>query len=541
QNFMEARMEAVNQESVVAPGDLREAPISLTTTDTNLTGSWKFFRPVLQNRLSPCRKACPLGNDIPGLMQAVAQEEMDRALSILRLYNPLPAVTGRVCPNFCQQECRRGGHDQEVLVGCVERFLGDFGLDRPFPKPDVLRPEKAAVVGSGPAGLSAAYFLAAAGLQVSIFERDPEPGGLLRYGIPAYRLPKNILSREIQNLTDSLGIDLHLEHPVPESDIPSLVQNFDYLFCAPGLWSSVRPSELPESKLIIDGLDLLRRINREERIEAESFAVIGGGNAAVDAARSLIRLGKRVDIIYRRSFAEMPAYEEEKLQALEEGVNLHERLVVSLVKEENGRLRILCAQAKSQEGRIVAGEEAKSLEVDRLVVAAGQAAHMQVPDHERVFCGGDLLLGPATVVQAMASGRQAALEILQCVDPVLARRLDSCDPQVPVVSKTSPCLDYLPKEPPLVPGQRDLSTRKSGFSEIHSGLSDQEAKQAASRCLQCGSCTGCGICWFFCPDVAISLSPEDDPRVHIDAEHCKGCGLCAAVCPRGVIEMEEDV
>lgn len=534
-------MEAVNQESVVAPGDIREAPISLTTTDTNLTGSWKFFRPVLQNRLSPCQKACPLGNDIPGLMQAVVDEDLDRALADLRLYNPLPAVTGRVCPNFCQQECRRGGHDQEVLVGCVERFLGDYGLDRPFPKPDVLRPEKAAVVGSGPAGLSAAYFLAAAGIQVSIFERDPEPGGLLRYGIPAYRLPKSILAREIQNLINSLGIRLQLEHSVPEADIPSLVQEFHYLFCAPGLWSSVRPSELPESKLIIDGLDLLRRINREEKIEAESFAVIGGGNAAVDAARSLIRLGKKVDIIYRRSFAEMPAYAEEKLQALEEGVNLHERLVVSLVKEENGRLRIFCAQAETQEGRIVAGVETKSLEVDRLVVAAGQAAHMQVPDHERVFCGGDLLLGPATVVQAMASGRQAAREILHCVDPALVRDLGICDPEMPMVSTANPRLDYVPKESPLVPGQKDLSTRKSGFSEIHSGLSGQEAKQAATRCLRCGSCTGCGICWFFCPDVAISLSPEDDPRVHIDAEHCKGCGLCAAVCPRGVIEMEEDV
>ena len=535
-------MEAVNQESVVAPGDLREAPISLTTTDTNLTGSWKFFRPVLQQRLSPCRQGCPLHNDIPGLMQAVADEEMDKALAILRLYNPFPAVTGRVCPNFCQQECRRGGHDQEVLVGCVERFVGDFGLDKPFPKPEAQLPAKTAVVGSGPAGLSAAYFLATAGIQVSIFERDPEPGGLLRYGIPAYRLPKNILAQEIHNLTDSLDIRLYLEHPVPETDIPSLLQEFDYLFCAPGLWSSIRPPDLPESKLIIDGLDLLRRINREEKIEAESFAVIGGGNAAVDAARSLIRLGKKVDIIYRRSFAEMPAYAEEKHQALEEGVNLHERLVVSRAEEENGRLRIVCAKAQAQDGRIVAGVEDKSLDVDRLVVAAGQAAHMQVPDHERVFCGGDLSLGPATVVQAMASGRKAAQEILQSVDPSMAQGLGGIvDAQTPAVSNATPRLDYVPKESPLVPDQTDITNRTSGFTEIHSGLSDQEAKQAASRCLQCGRCTGCGICWFFCPDVAISLDPDHEPQVHMDPEHCKGCGLCSAVCPRGVIEMEEDV
>ncbi|MDZ7760857.1 MAG: FAD-dependent oxidoreductase [Desulfovermiculus sp.] len=534
-------MEAVNQESVVAPGDLREAPISLTTTDTNLTGSWKFFRPVLQERLSPCRQACPIGNDIPGLMQAVADKDLDLALTILRRNNPLPAVTGRVCPNFCQQECRRGGHDQEVLVGCVERFVGDYGLDRSFPKPTAQRTEKAAVVGSGPAGLNAAYFLAAAGIQVSIFERDSEPGGLLRYGIPAYRLPKDVLTREINNLTKSLNIRLFLEHTVLEGDIPSLLDDFDFLFCAPGLWSSVRPSQLPESKLILDGLDLLRNINRGEAIEGQRFAVIGGGNAAVDAARSLIRLGKKVDIIYRRSFAEMPAYEQEKLQALEEGVNLHERLLVSRAEEENGGLHIVCAQAEAQEGRIVPGTEAKTLNVDRLVVAAGQAVHMRVPEHERIFCGGDLTLGPTTVVQAMASGRQGAKEILQIVDPARAEGPDMVDTQMPAISNTNVRLDYVPKEAPITPEQRDVTSRRSGFPEVHPGLSDLEAELAASRCLQCGRCTGCGICWFFCPDVAISLDPDQEPQVHMDAEHCKGCGLCAAVCPRGMIEMEEDV
>ncbi len=532
-------MEAVNQESVVAPGDLREAPISLTTTDTNLTGSWKFFRPVLQERLPPCRQACPLGNDIPGLMQAVAEKDLDRALALLRRHNPLPAVTGRVCPNFCQQECRRRGHDQEILVGCLERYIGDYGLDRPFPQPAAQRPEKAAVIGSGPAGLSAAFFLATAGIQVSIFERDPEPGGLLRFGIPSYRLPKDVLNQEINNLIRSLDICLHLEHPVQETDILSLLDCFDYVFCAPGLWSPVRPPDLPLSSRIQDGLDLLRRINSKKQVDGKTFAVIGGGNAAVDAARSLIRLGKDVYIIYRRSFAEMPAYEQEKGQALEEGVSLHEHMLVSAVQEKDGQLHLTCSQAQNRNGRIATGPEVKRMHVDHMVIATGQAAHMHVPEHERIFCGGDLFLGPSTVVQAMATGRQAAQEILQSVDPGSEAGITPA--QMPAMPSSQVRLDYVPREPPLVVDQTDVQTRKSSFSEIHPGLSLSEAEQAASRCLQCGRCTGCGICWFFCPDVAIDLNPDQEPQVHIDIEHCKGCGLCAAVCPRGMIEMEEDV
>jgi NADPH-dependent glutamate synthase beta subunit-like oxidoreductase/Pyruvate/2-oxoacid:ferredoxin oxidoreductase delta subunit len=534
-------MEAINQESVVAPGDIREAPISLTTTDTNLTGSWKFFRPVLQDRLPPCRNACPLGNDIPGLMQAALDQDLDRALHLLRRHNPLPAVTGRVCPNFCQQECRRGRHDQEVLVGCVERFVGDFGLDRPFPRPHKQRPENVAIVGSGPAGLCAASFLATAGMQVTIFEREPEPGGLLRYGIPAYRLPKDILHREITNLINSLNITLRLNHPVHENDLPALGQQFDRIFCAPGLWSSVRPPDLPISPLILDGLDLLRRINRGDDIDAGSFAVIGGGNVAVDVARSLVRLGKKVDIIYRRTFEQMPAYLDEKTQALEEGVGLHEQQLVSCVDQENGQLRLNLAKAEQQNKKICAGLHTGYMHTDRLIVAIGQAAHMQIPDTDTIVTGGDLVLGPSTVVQAMATGRQGAKKILQGIDPSLAEQIVPDMPHLPVTLPPQAHFDYIAREEPIRRRPKEVSQRCSDFCEVDPGLSAQEAELAAARCLQCGQCTGCGICWFFCPDVAISLDPDAQPKVHIDMEHCKGCGLCATVCPRGIIEMEEDV
>ena len=415
-------------------------------------------------------------------------------------------------------------------------WIGPF---RHLPPP---RPERVAVLGRGPAGLASAYFLANAGVQVSVVEREQEPGGMLRYGIPPYRLPKEVLIREINNLVTSLGIDLHLGQDLAPAQIPGLLETADFVFCAPGLWSSQWPKELPESPLIHSGLEVLRRINSGQNISGSSFAVIGGGNVAVDVARSLLRLGKTVHIVYRRSFAQMPAYDLEKQQALEEGVHLHEQALTAAIDVQDTSLHITLAQALSQDGKIVPGEHSGSLQVDGLLVATGQAPHCEIQANERILIGGDLLLGPATVVQAMATGRQGARTILERIDPDLVHQADIDIQDLPVLSSHHP-LEYVPKEKPVQEPLVDVNSRSQGFAEIHSGLNQSQVQEAASRCLQCTHCTGCGICWFFCPDVAISLEegPEGETEVHIDQEHCKGCGLCAAVCPRGMIEMEEDV
>ena len=532
-------MEAINQESVVSPGDIKEAPISLTTTDTNLTGSWKFFRPCFAEKISPCRAACPLHNDVASVLKQVTNKDMDQALTLLRQSNPLPAVTGRVCPNFCQQQCSRSQCDQDVLVGCVERHLGDYGLDKPFPPPESVRSEKVAVVGSGPAGLAAAYFLARKGIQVTVFERDPEPGGMLRYGIPAYRLPREVLAREVENLITSLGIELKCGHPISSEDLPGMLDEYDFVFCAPGLWGSITPEDFAGRAGVLQGLDLLKSISKGERPEGQSFGVVGGGNVAVDVARSLVRLGKEVHIIYRRSFSEMPAYDHEKTQALEEGVELLEERLVTGIREAGDGLDVALSRSERAQGTIRPGEAAGLVTVDRLVLAVGQSDHMEIKEHDRLLLGGDARLGPATVVQAMATGQEAAGQILAGLGVEEAKELDLSEGNV--VDPASVHTEYLPREAAIPMAELSPEERCRSFAEVHGSEDEQAIVDMASRCLGCGSCSACGMCWFFCPDVAIMIEEDQDrAEVSFSMEHCKGCGLCAAVCARGMIEMEED-
>ncbi|MFP4213198.1 MAG: FAD-dependent oxidoreductase [Desulfohalobiaceae bacterium] len=532
-------MEAISQDSLVSPGDISEAPISMTTTDANLTGSWKFFRPQPGQGLAPCTAACPLHNDLPMIMQELQQGSWQQALRILRQNNPLPAITGRVCPGFCQQSCNRGHKDQEVLAGCIERYLGDLGLEEPYPAPGRKRRQRVAVLGSGPAGLGAAYFLALAGVQVCILEKEQQPGGLLHQGIPAYRLPRDILHKELDNLLQSLDIELRLSQGISQDKISELLQDFDFVFCAPGLGSSLLPAELQEiSQEAQSGLELLRGLNQGRIPAGQSFVVVGGGNVAVDVARSLLRCGKQVEIVYRRSFQEMPAYPEEKTQALQEGVKLREGRLVVAAARNGGRLRLQLAQAVHQEAKILPGQEAEELQADQLVLAVGQKAHMHIPVQERLFLGGDYHSGPGTVAQALASGRQGALSILEEIQPGLARTVYS-EQELPKLQAAPGGLEFVPARARLQVPQLEAEQRISGFQEIQGSLTQEQVLEAAGRCLGCGSCNSCGLCWFFCPDVCIDLQQEQT-LPQIDLLHCKGCGLCATVCPRGVIQMQED-
>lgn len=532
-------MEIINQDSLVAPGDLSEAPISMTTTEANLTGSWKFFSPQLQEKLSPCLMACPIQNNIADSMHLLNQGEKGRALELLRETNPLPAITGRVCPRFCQEQCNRLQLDQEVLIGSIERHLGDFGLQIPYPPPEQKRSEQVAVVGSGPAGLAAAYFLARAGVQVTIYEKEAEPGGLLRWGIPEYRLPKTILSREIDNLLKSLDIQLECNRNLSVEEIEKLQADYQAVFCAPGLGASVLPPEFAGYDRVLQGLDLLHDLQLGLVPEGEKAAVIGGGNVAVDVARSLWRHGKQVEIIYRRSYEEMPAYTEEKRFLSLEGIPLHEQSLVTKLTLQDERLSLSLSQAERVEGRIKPGLFKSERLVDLLILAVGQQEHLQIEPINRLFVGGDLQLGASTVVEAMASGRQGAWAILHQLDPDLAVASET-EEELLVAGPESVNLTYVPWEEPIQPGESRPEQPLSGFAEIDPGLSEKEAARAAARCLSCGKCTACGLCWFFCPDVSIGLEEEaNTAAVAIDPEHCKGCGLCASVCPRGVIRMEE--
>ncbi|MEA2109187.1 MAG: FAD-dependent oxidoreductase [Pseudomonadota bacterium] len=530
------------------PAGLWGFPVSTTTTEINLTGSWKFFRPQLVEKSAPCQGSCPLHIDIAGYMRELSRRDLAAALARLRSFNPLPAVCGRVCPNFCQQNCNRQDFDQAVEIGAVERFLGDYGLDIPFQAPPSLRPERVAVIGSGPAGLGCATFLASQGIRVTIYEKEAAPGGLLRYGIPAYRLPREILNREIDNLVNSLNIELCCNQEIQPEQVEKMLEEYDYVFRAPGLGQSLMPKDLVPQPGIYPGLELLHDIATGGVPSGTSFGVIGGGNVAVDAARSLCRLGKEVQIIYRRTFAEMPAYNDEKKQALEEGVLLRQQQLVTGVAAEAGQLQLTLNQAiAADEGGIKAGEVVAQLKVDGLVVAIGQQAGPYLGlNHERLLLGGDLVSGPATVVEAMASGKAAAKTILsRCglVDEDLPEsETPAGEAGVRIVSPADLHLDYCQSRKAIVPKEENPTIRRHSFVEIVYSLDDEEFFAEAGRCFNCGICTGCGVCWFFCPDLAIALVDGDGgTKVIIDEDHCKGCGLCAASCPRAVIEMKEDV
>ncbi len=530
--------------------DQWELPVSSTTTAINLTGSWKFFRPQLVEKAAPCQAACPLHIDIAVYLRELVQRGREAALARLRSFHPLPAICGRVCPHFCQQHCNRRDFDQAVQTGSIERFLGDYGLDIPFPAPPALRPERVAVVGSGPAGLSCAAFLARRGIQVTMYEKESLPGGLLRYGIPAYRLPREILNREIDNLLHSLRIELRCGREIKSAELPALLEEYDYVFRAPGLGRSRLPAGIDPGPGVFTGLELLRDISVGKVPEGSTFAVIGGGNAAVDAARSLLRLGKDVRIIYRRTLEEMPAYDDEKKQALEEGVALRQQqLVTGVEAADGGRLRLTVSEAVEADGSgIEAGAVIEKLPVDGLVVAIGQqAAEDESFSHERLLRGGDLVSGPATVVEALASGKKAALQILSRCG--LAAETEVVEDGLPAGESAGNIaafddlhLEYYQPQKAVTPVEERAADRRRSFVEVVPSLTEAEALAEAGRCFNCGSCNGCGICWFFCPDLAIALVEDDaGTSVVIDEDHCKGCGLCAVSCPRAVIEMQEDM
>ena len=527
-------------------GDFSGLPIACGTTAVNMTGSWKFFRPALKPKKSPCLEACPLHIAIADYMQEFSAGNHLKALEIIRKDNPLPAVTGRVCPNFCQSACNRTDFDEAVLIGNIERALGDLGLTQPHTIENKNCKEKVAVIGSGPAGLAAAVFLARQGVQVTIFEQAEKPGGLLRYGIPAYRLPRRILDQEIKNIIASYEIDLRCSQKIKPADFDNLQQEYDAVIAAPGLAQSSIPEGWPETAKVKGALEILAAISRNEPIDGENFVIIGGGNAALDAARSLKRLGKDVKIIYRRTINEMPAYPDEITEALAEGLPIQEEIIVEKVTDNGSSLELDLHWSRKNGDRREAGDFLETITTDGLIAATGQKSDSSFED-----CGPDLLKagdfahGAASVAEALASGRKAAETILRKFD------LLSEEPAAEQEEKNrSPItfeqlhLNYYTKKPASKIPELDAAARTADFSEIHPGLSLEKLESEAGRCLSCGSCTACGICWFFCPDVAIVINRESDKpesKILFDYDHCKGCGQCAEVCPRGVIEMEEDL
>ncbi len=566
-------------------------PFSRGTTEVFFTGHWSSRKPFYAEKTSPCRWGCPIGNDIARAFSAAADGNYDDALRIYRQDNPLPGVCGRVCYHPCESECNRKEFDEAINIRGFERYLADHGkVDVGREAPSRTRKEKVAIVGSGPAGMSAAYHLARLGYPVTIFEALPEAGGMLRYGIPEYRLPKQVLRKEIGYI-EQLGVRIKTGVRVGRDISLAEIRNgHQALFIAAGAHGGVRlgveGEDLPG---VMEGILFLRRINLGEKVRVgKKVAVIGGGNTAIDCARTARRAGaKDVTIIYRRSRGEMPALPEDVAAVEREGIKIEFLAAPKRMVAEDGRLSgIECLRmtlgAPDESGRPrptpVEGSEFV-VPVDSVIAAIGQVPEVEFGNElglrltrkgvidvspetaetniEGVFAGGDSAGTRAFVADAIASGKMGALAI-HCF---LERKnieeefqghqigdarsfsfqsfINPADYQVdlkkivPYGKINTLCFSHGPRTDnpdALTPKQSVRS-----FKEVAAGVDPSQMKAEIERCFKCGTCTECDLCFLLCPDISLLKSGKKGYSVKMD--YCKGCSICATSCPRNVIEV----
>ncbi len=517
------------------------------------TGDWATQNPHRQQFLPPCNYYCPAGNDVQAFLKALTNEDVDEALAILLETTPFPSTCGRVCPAPCMTHCNRVEFDGSVNIRDLERYAGDHGNVSISPKTS--RKEAIAVIGSGPAGLSAAYHLARLGYKVTVYEKEAELGGLLRTGIPKYRLPREQLDRDIQRILD-LGVVAKTNTEINKEKLEELAKEFDYVLVSTGLQNQRGLSlGLDDPNVVMQGLDFLHKVSQDEiRVDGEEIVVVGGGNTAIDASRTSMRLGaKKVRIIYRRTRKEMPAIEEEIEHGLEEGLQIdYLTAPVSIKPNESGKGYLLTCRKMElgepdESGRRrpipIEGSEF-DIPCDRVLLALGQSPEYSIlPEGEKeavetgykdeqlgatFFAAGDVAVNEGTVTAAIGSGRRAAHHIHQQLTGEDLHIRHDKDQVIGIEDMKLHLFDRVPRHDgeTLPPEERVTS-----FEEVHKGLSElAEAK----RCMSCGVCNECDLCITYCPEGVITRIGRD---FRFDYDYCKGCGLCAAECPRNVIFM----
>jgi len=512
-------------------------------------------RPVYVDLLPPCNAGCPAGENIQAWLAHAEEGRHEQAWRQLTADNPLPAIHGRVCYHPCETACNRASLDSAVSIHAVERFLGDLALDRgwTFESPERRSGKRVLVVGAGPSGLSAAYHLARLGHEVEIADAGEEPGGMMRYGIPAYRLPRDVLDIEIARI-EALGVRITCNHRVTDLEAERREGGFDAAFVAVGAHLSKRV-DIParDAGRIVDAVSFLHSVASGERpVIGRRVAVYGGGNTAMDAARTARRLGADdALIVYRRTREQMPAHEEEAEEAEQEGVTINWLRTITAF---DGPQLTVEAMELDETGFPQPTGRFETLAADTVILALGQDADTgflrNLPGVELakdgtvqvspammtgcpgVFAGGDMVPAERTVTVGVGHGKKAARNI----DAWLRGTPEGSRIKHDTVAFGQLNLWYFGDAAQRQQPEETPEQRTAGFSEVVGGLSEGEAVYEARRCLSCGNCCECDGCLGACPeDAVIKLGPGH--RYEFDYGKCTGCGVCYEQCPVHSIEM----
>lgn len=539
------------------------------------SGETSPLRPVQILKTPPCSNACPNETNIREFLTTIShaedigksyEEAYEEAWLLLTEKNPFPAVCGRVCPHPCEDDCNRVHKDGAVGINSLERFVGDFALKNDFKFKKINNKnyaQKIAIVGSGPAGLSCAYQLSRQGYQVTVYEAFSKPGGMLRYGIPDYRLPRDTLDKEIKRIED-LGVEIRCNQIIGR-DIPyeELQKNYDAIFVGIGAHKGKLlglPNE--DAPNVLTGTGFLNRINSGESVDVgDKVLVIGGGDTAVDAARVSKRLGADVTIVYRRTRKEMPAIAEEVGGAEEEGVALEflaapvefEKVDGKVAKMKCQKMELGEPDASGRRRPVPVPDAYFTLDASTVIAAISQEPNFDGLDmlHDgkdwiktdengktdlpNTYAGGDAIeLGLVTI--AIFNGRKAA--------EVIHNRFQNIPMQPgenpPIITHDKVILSYYESTPRNEPYRLPPEERFNNDSdrEITSTLTEEQVIKESKRCMSCGSCFDCGVCWSYCQEQAIKKPVIRHEEYEINIDLCTGCKKCADNCPCGYLEMK---
>ncbi len=579
--------------------DLTPMNVSVGTMLHNMTGTWRFIRPVYEDKVPACQNACPAGNDIEGWIRLFQQGAYEQAYWHLKREQPFPAILGRICFRFCESACNRAAYDGCLSVNELERFIGDQVAPSALHPhlPEYNNGKTLAVVGSGPAGMSAAYFARLLGFRVVIFEASPEMGGMLRVGIPAYRLPREIVAAEFEGLKN-MGIDLKPGITVGNDiTLESLCNDYDYVFLATGVHKSIKIGLAGEEECphIVSGLDFLKQVALGEKpVIGKKVVVIGGGNTAIDAARTAVRMGADVKVVYRRTQNEMPAHPGEIQEAAEEGVQFRYLAAPEKIETDDNKAirKLVCCEMElgepDESGRsrpLRMEGNLFEVEADTILTAIGEAPVfeymndmaktrewvVQVDEHlqtetqkdirAKIFAGGDIIDISHTVIHAVGTGKRAAIamdcdqkgiSLSKAVEDITIgngpglsfskymgwKNLSPGDQDLKkVVDSENIVFDYFQKAQPAEKTVQSAELRKTSFDPHRQTLTEKAAQEEAARCMHCGRCTECDNCLIFCPDVSVLVKGDGQFGYVFDYDYCKGCGICFSECPRHAITM----